>query len=155
MQSYDTRERKQPAVSCYGVRCTLSKQVYLGFFKGQPLSEMTWDFMQGLLALARLAGKKVLVLIWDNAGWHLSKRLKHWIRQHNQKAKQTGDVRFLTHLLPRKSPWLNPIEPCWLHAKRAIWEPSRPLEVEELKQRLCSYFGIQPSHLPFQLCVPT
>lgn len=154
MQTHDTRERQNPALSCYGVRCSLTKQVYLGFFEGQPLSEMTWDFLQGLLALARLKGKKLLVLIWDNAGWHLSKRLRTWIHQYNQKAKETGDVRLLTHLLPRKSPWLNPIEPCWLHAKRAIWEPQRILSIAELKERLCSYFGIQPSLLPFQLCIP-
>lgn len=154
MTSYDTRERVNPAVSCYGVRCSISKQVVLGFFEGQPLSEMTWNFVQGLLARARQMEKKLLVLIWDNAGWHLSKRLKLWIHQHNQQAKATGDVRLLTHLLPRKSPWLNPIEPCWLHAKRAIWEPSRPLEVQELKERLCSYFALTPSSLPFQLCIP-
>lgn len=154
MTSYDTREREHPAVSCYGVRCTVSKQVYLGFFEGQPLSEMTWNFVQGLLARARQMEKKLVVLIWDNAGWHLSKRLKQWIHHHNQAAKVTGDVRLLTHLLPRKSPWLNPIEPCWLHARRAIWEPTRPLEVSELKDRLCSYFALKPSLLPFQLCIP-
>jgi len=142
------------ALTCYGALRAETHQVYLGFCDQHPTSELTWDYLTGLLALARRQAWKVVVLIWDNAGWHLSKRLRAWIHAHNQAAKRTGDVRLLTLLLPRKSPWLNPIEPHWLHAKRATWEPDRVLSFSELKGRLCTYFGVQPSSLPFQLCVP-
>jgi hypothetical protein len=43
-------------------------------------------------------------------------------------------------ILPLKSPWLNRIEPKWVHAKRAIAEPDRLLSKAELIGRICSYF---------------
>jgi transposase len=151
---HDAREQSHPALACYGVLRSDNRQVYLAFCEGQPRSEVTWEFIQGLLALARQEAKRVVVLIWDNAGWHLSKRLREWIHTYNRQAKHTHDVRLITHLLPRKSPWLNPIEPCWLHAKRATCELNSILELAELKRRLCAHFAIQPSDLPFNLCVP-
>ncbi len=150
----DAREKAHPAVTCYGVRRHDTHQVCLAFCDGQPRSEVTWEFIQGILAWARQEAKRVVVLIWDNAGWHLSNRLRDWIHSYNRQAKRTDDVRLLTHLLPRKSPWLNPIEPCWLHAKRATCEPNAVLDADELKRRLCAYFAICPSSLPFNLCVP-
>ena len=52
-------------------------------------------------------------LIWDNASWHVSHEVRTWIRAHNRAVKQTGQgVRLVPCLLPIKSPWLNPIEPC-------------------------------------------
>jgi hypothetical protein len=32
-------------------------------------------------------------------------------------------VRIISCLLPKQSPWLNPIEPKWVHGKRKIVEP--------------------------------
>lgn len=137
-------EEVDKALACYGAVRQDTQQVYFSFSTTRPVSEATWTFVQALLDIARQEGKRVLVIIWDNAGWHLSKRLRQWIRQHNQAAKQTGDVRLLTHLLPLKSPWLNPIEPRWVHAKRAICEPNGELSVAETKRRLSTHFGTQP-----------
>jgi hypothetical protein len=137
---------KEPdkALACYGAVRYDTQQVCFTFSATRPVSEETWRFVQALMEVARGEGKRVLVIIWDNAGWHLSQRLRHWIRQHNRTAKTTGDVRLLTHLLPLKSPWLNPIEPRWVHAKRAICEPDGDLSVEETRRRLCAYFDTQP-----------
>ena len=132
------------ALACYGAVRQDTQQVYFSFSDTRPVSETTWAFVQALLQVARQEGKRVLVIIWDNAGWHLSKRLRQWIRQYNRAAKQAGDVRLLTHLLPLKSPWLNPIEPRWVHAKRAICEPNGDLSVTETKRRLSTHFGTQP-----------
>ena len=41
--------------------------------------------------------------------------------------------------LPSKSPWLNPIEPKWVHGKRAVSEPVRTLAGAELMQRIYAY----------------
>jgi hypothetical protein len=66
-----------------------------------------------------------------------------WIRTHNQIVKQTGEgVRLLPFLLPTKSPWLNPIEPKWVHGKRNVSEVDRLLSAEELEARVCSYYGV-------------
>ena len=47
--------------------------------------------------------------------------------------------------LPVKAPWRNPIEPKWMHGKRAIVEPDRKLTADEVKDRVCSYFGCPPA----------
>jgi hypothetical protein len=35
-----------------------------------------------------VAGKEVLVLVWDNASWHVSKEVHRWIGEHNRGAKK-------------------------------------------------------------------
>ncbi len=83
----------------------------------------------------------VLVVIWDRASWHKSKKVKRWVYQYNRQAKREEQgVRLLTLLLPTKSPWLNPMEPIWLHAKRKVVEPDGDLSVKVLKARLCAHF---------------
>jgi hypothetical protein len=42
--------------------------------------------------------------------------------------------------LPSKSPWLNAIEPKWVHGKRAVVAPAHKLTAAQLKQRLCAYY---------------
>ena len=53
-------------------------------------------------------------------------------------------LRKSTHLA---SPWLNNIEPCWTHAKKAIMEPDRQLTAQEITSRVCGHFGF--ALLPF------
>ena len=137
-----------PALACYGllVRCpgrpTTPERMLLRFVNGRPVSAVTCDFLQWCCQSLAGDGFKVWVLIWDNAGWHLSKRVRTWIRAHNQQVKRTGQgVRILACFLPRKSPWLNPIEPKWLHGKRAIVEPARILSAAEVAERVCTHFG--------------
>ncbi len=50
-------------------------------------------------------------------------------------------VRILGCWLPVKSPWLNAIEPQWIHGKRAIVEPTRKLTSAEVHERVCQHFG--------------
>ena len=82
------------------------------------------------------------MLVWDNAPWHVSQAVRGWIRQHNRDVKRTGrGVRIVTCYLPSKAPWLNPIEPKWVHAKRRVAEPARLLPASELIARVCAAFG--------------
>jgi hypothetical protein len=83
-----------------------------------------------------------LLLIWDNASWHISKTVQDWIRQHNRQVKLSYQgVRIVECLLPIKSPWLNPIEPMWVHSKRRVAEPDRVLPAKELAERVCATFA--------------
>jgi transposase len=132
------------ALSCFGAVCGELDELFLDFAAGHPNSEQMWAFIINLLALARRLERKVLVLIWDNAPWHTSKRIMQWIRWYNQAAKYTGDVRLLVFWLPVKSPWLNPIEPHWGHAKKHVCEPDGELDANELKRRICAYFDTEP-----------
>ena len=70
--------------------------------------------------------------------------MRDWIRGHNREVKRTGHgCRLLVCRLPSKSPWLNAIEPKWVHGKRAVVEPERKLAAVELKKRLCEYYRSQ------------
>lgn len=137
------------ALACYGllVSCpaaaqTLSEQIWLRFVAGRPVSALTTHYLAWCCAKLESLGKSILLLIWDNASWHVSKAVRSWIRTHNRTVKQQGcGVRILAFYLPTKSPWLNRIEPHWVHGKRNIVEPARLLTAQEVAARVCAYFG--------------
>jgi hypothetical protein len=88
------------------------------------------------------AGKRVLLLIWDNASWHISREVRRWLGKHNREVKESRrGVRIVSCLLPKQSPWLNAIEPKWVHGKRKVVEPDGLLEAYELADRVCRVFG--------------
>ena len=134
------------ALACYGRRLratpTTPEQIWLRFATGQPVSELTTQFLAWCSERLAAQGKRGLLVVWDNASWPKSQIVRTWIRQHNRqvKAGRVG-VRIVPCLLPSKSPWLNPIEPKWGHGKRAVLEPARILTVQELADRVCAYYG--------------
>ena len=69
--------------------------------------------------------------------------MRAWIRAHNRRAKAGGGVRIVACFLPVKAPWLNAIEPKWVHGKRAIIEPDRKLTAVEVVERVCGYYGCE------------
>lgn len=138
------RGEEQKALACFGALRRDTQEVVLYFSQGQPNSLQQWMLIVSLLAIARQENKQVVVIIWDNASWHKSKDIRRWIRHYNRRAKAEGEPRLLTHLLPVKSPWLNPIEVRWVHAKRGVCEPDGPLTPTELRRRLGSHFDTQP-----------
>ena len=127
-------------VSFYGTLDLLSGQEVVTTAETMN-AEATAIHLQQILAT--YPDKQVL-LFWDRATWHQSKRLRKWIHSYNQAAKQTGQPRLLTFLLPKKSPWLNPIEPRWIHAKRKTCEPDGELSAPELRRRLAAHFDTEP-----------
>lgn len=133
------------ALACYGVllrQVGQPERVWLRFVDGRPVSDITEQFLGWCCTRMQEAGVRVWALIWDNASWHVSKRMRAWIRAYNRRVKQTGlGVRILSCYLPVKSPWLNPIEPKWVHGKRAILEPARLLSAHEVADRVCAYYG--------------
>ena len=110
------------------------------FVEGRPISEMSVAFLEWVCQELQREGKKALLLVWDNASWHLSKRIKEWLKEHNAVAKREGGVRILPCYLPVQSPWLNPIEAHWVHGKRAIIEPERKLTAQETEERICAHY---------------
>ena len=148
----DQSDRDPKALACYGLLRDDTKQMLLRFVQGRPVSQVTEDFLAWVCARLQAEGKQALLLIWDNASWHVSKRVRAWIRTHNREVKRDGHgVRILPCFLPVKSPWLNPIEPKWVHGKRAIVEPARLLSAQEVADRVCAHFGC--SHEP-HLAIP-
>jgi transposase len=135
------------AVSCYGLYLPEFEQTWLRFVDGRPVGSITACFLSWCSEKLRAAGKKAWVVVWDNASWHVSKEVKRWIDEHNRQVKKGGKegVRIVSCYLPKKSPWLNPIEPKWMHGKRRVVEATGLLTAHELAERVCSAFDC-PHH---------
>ena len=137
------------ALACYGLLVRWwqadgrrQEQTWLRFVDGRPVSGITTQFLAWCCAELEAAGREALLLVWDNAPWHVSAAVRGWIRDHNRRVKRDGlGVRIVTCYLPSKSPWLNPIEPKWIHGKRRVVEPGRLLTAHELAERVCEAFG--------------
>ena len=105
------------------------------------MSAVTTAFLKWCAERAAAQGKRFLVMVWDNASWHVSREVHTWLKQHNRQVVLSGrGCRIIPSFLPVKSPWLNPIEPKWLHAKRRIVEPDRLLTAAELRRRVVEAF---------------
>ncbi|HEX6015446.1 MAG TPA: hypothetical protein VFY87_27325 [Geminicoccaceae bacterium] len=101
---------------------------------------MTRAFLAWAAGRLAAGAVRVLVLIWDDASRPISREVRGWIRARNRRARAEGGCRPLVCRLPSTSPWLNPIEPKWVHGQRAVVEPARKLAAAELKQRLCDHY---------------
>jgi len=141
---------EQRALACYGLLLPETNEVWLRFLDGRPISAVTTTFLGWCCDEAAGRGKTALVLVWDNASWHGSQAVRNWIRDHNRQVKASRcGVRLIRCPLPVKSPWLNPIEPKWLHTKRRVIEPTRLLGAKELAQRVCDALGcLYHDHIP-------
>jgi hypothetical protein len=135
------------AVACYGLylrgfRGEGGDEMWLRFVHGRPVSGITTQFLAWCCEALAAAGKTALLLVWDNASWHVSQEVRGWIRAHNRQVKREGKgVRIVVCGLPIKSPWLNAIEPKWVHGKRRVVEAERLLTAGELIERVCAAYG--------------
>ena len=149
----DRADPEPKALACYGLWLPARERTLLRFVNGRPISPLTCAFLAWAAEQLAAEGVRVLALIWDNAGvperpaarggasWHISREVQDWVRRHNREVKRTGHgCRLLICRLPSRSPWLNPIEPKWMHGKRAVVEADRKLTAEELQQRLCDHY---------------
>jgi hypothetical protein len=148
-QSWKKGDPDPKALACYGVLWQEGTpdnprrdQMWLRFVNGRPVSDLSTQFLDWCSQRLAAQGKRAWLLIWDNASWHISQIVRTWIREHNQQVKLTGKgVRILPLRLPTQSPWLNPIEPKWVHGKRAVVEPNGLLSSQQLAVRICAHFG--------------
>lgn len=154
-QSIPKDDPDPKALAAYGVllrlvqsdssgQAQIREEVWLRFVDGRPISAITTQFLDWVCCRLERLGKSALLMPWDNAPWHISREVKTWIREHNREVKRGGKgVRIVACPLPIKSPWLNPIEPRWVHAKRKVVEPDRLLGATELADRVCAHFDCQ------------
>jgi hypothetical protein len=132
------------ALACYGLLLRhgpASEALWLRFVDGRPVGAITAQFLAWCAGRAAARGVTTLVVVWDNASWHVSGAVRRWLRAHNQRVHRAGGVRLVPCFLPKQSPWLNPIEPKWVHGKRRVVEPARLLTAAEVEARVCAAFG--------------
>lgn len=161
----DPGEEDPKALACYGVyfpeeaakdapegsseekegsseeKSDIESDMLLRFVEDRPVSRVTTTFLEWVCERLERRGTRVWALVWDQASWHTSEDVQDWIREHNRRVKREGGVRILACELPSKSPWLNPIEPKWLHGKRAICEPEGTLTPDDVIERVHAYYG--------------
>jgi transposase len=148
-QAWQKDDPDPKALACYGVLWQkgmasdpIRQEMSLRFVNGRPVSDITTQFLEWCCTELQKQGKTAWLLIWDNAPWHVSKIVRSWIRQHNSEVRsQKKGVRILPLYLPTKSPWLNPIEPKWVHGKRNVVDTDGLLTAEQLARRVCAYYG--------------
>jgi hypothetical protein len=140
------------AMACYGLLVRWwpdpaddpTEGLWLRFVDGRPISSVTAPFLGWCCEKLAAAGKTALLLVWDNASWHISAEVRSWIAAHNRQVKAgTAAVRIVASPLPIKGPWLNPIEPKWVRGKKRIVEPARLLTMGELETRVYEALGAE------------
>jgi transposase len=131
------------AIACYGLLRLDTHKVLCRFVEDRPLAENTIQFLDWVRWSVAKEGMKLLIVIWDDASWHTADAVSQWVREHNQRAKGSNGVKLVICELPVASPWLNNIEPCWKHAKKAILDPDRKLTAQETVTRVCQHFGCE------------
>jgi hypothetical protein len=120
------------------------------FVTGRPVGAVTMALLAWCSARLAAHGFTALLLIWANASWHRSYAVRHWMRQHNQPVKRGAavGVRLVVCPVPSTSPWLHPMEPTWVHGKRAVSAADRLLPADELEARVYAYDRCEPeAHL--------
>jgi hypothetical protein len=99
------------ALACHGLlRCDTGGMM-LRFVDGRPVSQVTEDYSSWVCVRLATEGKQALLLIRDNANWHVSQKVRSGIKEHNRRAKSVGGSRIVWCPLPVKAPWLNRLEP--------------------------------------------
>jgi len=137
------------ALACYGLLLRAdptderaADEIWPRFVDGRPVSPVTIDYLAWCCRKLQAAGKEALLLIWDNAAWHVSQQVRARLRDHTRRVKRRGrGVRIIACYLPSKSPWLNAIEAEWVHGKRRVVEADRLLTADELADRVCDAYG--------------
>jgi hypothetical protein len=136
----DRHDPEPKAMACYGLLRLDTQGMLLRFGDGRPVSAVTTQFLEWRTDRLAAEGKTALLRVWDNASWHVSQAVRAWLKAHKRRVKREGGWRIVVCPLPSKSPWLNRLEPTWVHGKRAIAEPDRKVGGDELQHRICAYY---------------
>jgi len=82
------------ALACYGVLVQQwndvgrrDDEMLLRFVDGRPVSAITTQFLAWCSDRLAAEGKTALLLVWDNASWHIGKVVRAWIGAHNRAVK--------------------------------------------------------------------
>ena len=77
------------ALACYGLFLPQTDAMRLRFVTGRPVSQVPCDSLAWVAARLSQAGRKALLLIWDNASWHRS----HIVRNGSKPTTRVSHVK--------------------------------------------------------------
>src|SRR4029450_8414904 len=69
--------------------------MFLRFVDGRPVSAVTTQFLGWLTDRLMAEGKTALLMVWDNASWHVSQAVRAWLKAHNRRVKRDGACRIV------------------------------------------------------------
>ncbi len=137
-----TNDDEPKALAAYGLYLPAANEVLLRFVDGRPVRALTTQFLAWCCDRRAASGTAALLLVWDNAAWHVSREVRAWLREHNRRVRcGEAAVRIVACRLPVRSPWRNPIEPKWVHGKRRAVSPDRTRTARETAERACAALG--------------
>jgi transposase len=87
------------------------------------------------------ADRRTLYLSWDAASWHISKKLKKRIEEHNATAESAARPRVETAPLPAGAQFLNVIESVFSGMARAIIHNSNYPSPDAVREAIDRYFA--------------
>jgi len=80
VEQWVTKDDPDPkAICCYGLYLPEFDQTWMRFVDGRPVSAITTRFLSWCAEKLEASGKKSMVLMWDNAGWHVSREVRRWL----------------------------------------------------------------------------
>jgi transposase len=125
-----SRKKGKTTVSVYAGMSIKSGQINYRFTNKNNTDE-TIEYLKMRSEQCKAKGLKRLYIVWDNASFHVSKRLKSWRREHNRCVRKCGGTLIHFVMLPSKSPWLNPIEAVfrWLKRRALLCRVHESIEV--------------------------
>jgi hypothetical protein len=98
------------------------------------------------LLIEKYHGRRRLYLSWDAASWHISKRLKQRIEEHNAAAHNDGRPIVETAPLPSRAQFLNVIESVFSGMAKAIIHNSDYKTLDDAKAAVDRYFVDRNAH---------
>jgi transposase len=98
------------------------------------------------LLIEKYDDRRRLYLSWDAASWHISKRLKQRIEEHNAAAHTNGRPIVETAPLPSGAQFLNVIESVFSGMARAIIHNSDYKTLDDAKAAVDQYFADRNAH---------
>ena len=96
--------------------------------------------------LVKYADRETIYLSWDAASWHISKKLRQRIEEHNAAAATAGGPRVETTPLPAGAQFLNVIESVFSGMARAVIHNSDFASADEACGAIDRYFADRNAH---------
>jgi hypothetical protein len=120
--------QRPPSACLYADLDASSREVVAEWHESWNQQE-TWRHLTGMIRRYAAQGVRFLVVFWDHAPWHVAHWLQRRVARYNRWAKRHGRLRLWLFLLPKKAPWLMPLEAVFGQTKRAVG----PIERESME----------------------